>query len=60
VFWTIVGFVPAGMTVLGFLVWEMRVGQAGHRLPALPGEEEEDTGVVRRDVRKDAANIDHE
>jgi hypothetical protein len=30
-FWTIAGFVPAGMTLLGFLVWETRVGQAGHR-----------------------------
>jgi uncharacterized membrane protein len=49
VFWTIAGFMPAGMAVLGFLAWEMRVGQAGHRLPALPGEEEEDSGVVQRD-----------
>jgi uncharacterized membrane protein len=48
-FWTIAGFVPAAMTLLGFLVWETRVGQAGHRLPALPGEDEEDTGVVQRD-----------
>jgi uncharacterized membrane protein len=48
-FWTIAGFVPAAMAILGFLVFETRVGQAGHRLPALPGEEEEDTGVVQRD-----------
>jgi uncharacterized membrane protein len=48
-FWTMVGLVPIGIAVLGFLVWEMRVGQAGHRLSALPGEEEEDTGVVQRD-----------
>ncbi|MET0136061.1 MAG: DUF5808 domain-containing protein [Kibdelosporangium sp.] len=51
-FWTAAQFVPLGLVVLGFLYWEFRVGQAGHRLPALPGEADENTGVVQRDDDK--------
>jgi uncharacterized membrane protein len=44
-----VGYVLLAAGILAFLTWELRVGQAGHRLPALPGEQDEDSGVVQRD-----------
>jgi uncharacterized membrane protein len=40
-----VGYVPLAVLLLGALVWEIRVGQAGHRLSG----DEEDSGVVQRD-----------
>ncbi|UBU14367.1 DUF1648 domain-containing protein [Nonomuraea gerenzanensis] len=40
---------PLAALVLGPLAWEWRAGQGGHRLPALPGEEKEDSGLVQRD-----------
>lgn len=43
------GMVPIVAMLGGWLAWDMKVGQAGHRLQALPGEEEEATGVEQRD-----------
>ncbi|WP_345405546.1 hypothetical protein [Nonomuraea salmonea] len=42
-------YVPLIVLLGGWLIWETKVGQAGHRLPALPGEELEDTGAGQRD-----------
>ncbi|MGI5486908.1 DUF1648 domain-containing protein [Microtetraspora malaysiensis] len=47
--WTVAMYLPLAAPVAGWLVWESRVGHAGHRLPALPGEEDEDSGVTQRD-----------
>ncbi|ALG07482.1 DUF1648 domain-containing protein [Kibdelosporangium phytohabitans] len=41
--------VPSLAVVIVFVAWSVRVGQAGHRLPKLPGEEDEDTGLTQRD-----------
>ncbi|MEU3165195.1 hypothetical protein [Streptosporangium sp. NPDC006930] len=49
VVWLVAGGLPLVAVLGGWLVWETRVGQAGHRLPALPGEQEEDTGMAQRD-----------
>ncbi|WP_067183444.1 DUF1648 domain-containing protein [Microtetraspora niveoalba] len=48
-FWTAVTYLPLVALAVAWLVWESRVGHAGHRLPALPGEEDEDSGVTQRD-----------
>ncbi len=47
--WTVVTYLPSVGLLVAWLVWESRVGHAGHRLPALPGEEDEDSGVTQRD-----------
>ncbi|TDE48507.1 hypothetical protein E1295_21160 [Nonomuraea mesophila] len=47
--WQVVVYAPLGLPVVGWLMWEVKVGQAGHRLPALPGEEQEDSGLGQRD-----------
>ncbi len=48
-FWRVTAYLPLAALLVSWLVWETRVGRAGHRLPALPGEEEEESGVVQRD-----------
>ncbi|WP_246076811.1 DUF5808 domain-containing protein [Amycolatopsis cihanbeyliensis] len=48
-FWAVAAYVPLVAAIVGWVLWERRVGQAGHRLPAERGEEEEDAGVVQRD-----------
>ncbi|MEV5889526.1 DUF1648 domain-containing protein [Nonomuraea fuscirosea] len=47
--WDVVIFAPLIVLLGGWLMWEIKVGQAGHRLPALPGEEREDSGVGQRE-----------
>nr|WP_042194358.1 DUF5808 domain-containing protein [Kibdelosporangium sp. MJ126-NF4]CEL21266.1 Cytochrome c-type biogenesis protein DsbD, protein-disulfide reductase [Kibdelosporangium sp. MJ126-NF4]CTQ96166.1 Cytochrome c-type biogenesis protein DsbD, protein-disulfide reductase (EC 1.8.1.8) [Kibdelosporangium sp. MJ126-NF4] len=47
--WKPVAVVPTLVVVAVLVAWSVRVGQAGHRLPALPGEEGEDTGLTQRD-----------
>jgi uncharacterized membrane protein len=47
--WQPLIYIPLGVMVIGWVIWEIRVGQAGHRLPALPGEEAEDSGLDQRD-----------
>ncbi|GLW96642.1 DUF5808 domain-containing protein [Microtetraspora sp. NBRC 16547] len=47
--WTVVTYLPLVALLVAWLVWESRVGHAGHRLPALPGEKDEDSGVTQRD-----------
>ncbi|TDC10669.1 hypothetical protein E1267_03735 [Nonomuraea longispora] len=47
--WQVIVYAPLFLPVGGWLVWEVKVGQAGHRLPALPGEEQEDSGLGQRD-----------
>ncbi|GAA2678819.1 DUF5808 domain-containing protein [Nonomuraea recticatena] len=47
--WRVATYLPLAALGVGALAWERRVGSAGHRLPALPGEEREDSGVVQRD-----------
>ncbi|CAM4032021.1 DUF5808 domain-containing protein [Kibdelosporangium persicum] len=47
--WEVVANVLLGAACLAIVVWTIRVGQAGHRLPSLPGEEDEDTGLTQRD-----------
>ncbi|MEV4379274.1 hypothetical protein [Streptosporangium sp. NPDC049644] len=47
--WLVAGCLPLVALIGGWLVWETKVGQAGHRLPALPGEQQEDTGMAQRD-----------
>ncbi|PZG03466.1 hypothetical protein, partial [Nonomuraea aridisoli] len=42
-------YLPLAAPVIGSVVWATRAGHGGHRLPALSGEEEEDSGVVQRD-----------
>ncbi|GGP08953.1 DUF5808 domain-containing protein [Nonomuraea glycinis] len=48
-FWRVTAYLPIAALLVPWLIWEARVGRAGHRLPALPGEEEEESGVVQRD-----------
>lgn len=45
----IAGFVPVGLVSIGWIWFMVRVGDAGHRLPAAPGDETGDTGRVQRD-----------
>ncbi|MGW0483497.1 DUF1648 domain-containing protein [Nonomuraea sp. NPDC003214] len=47
--WQVATYLPLAALLAGWVIWETRVGQAGHRLPALPGEEQEDTGLGQRD-----------
>ncbi|GAA3427273.1 hypothetical protein GCM10018953_44560 [Streptosporangium nondiastaticum] len=47
--WEVVVFAPLIVLLGGWLIWEIKVGQAGHRLPARPGEELEDSGVGPRE-----------
>ncbi|QFY09552.1 hypothetical protein GBF35_25475 [Nonomuraea phyllanthi] len=47
--WQAAVYAPLAVLLGGWLMWEITVGQAGHRLPALPGEEAEDSGVGQRD-----------
>ncbi|MEO3884715.1 hypothetical protein [Nonomuraea sp. B5E05] len=47
--WQVTVYAPLVVLVGGWVTWEIRVGQAGHRLPALPGEEQEDSGLGQRD-----------
>ncbi|MEU6999810.1 hypothetical protein [Nonomuraea sp. NPDC046570] len=47
--WQVATYLPLVALLGGWLAWEIRVGQAGHRLPALPGEEQEDSGLAQRD-----------
>ncbi|MEU8358290.1 hypothetical protein AB0C27_19955 [Nonomuraea sp. NPDC048882] len=47
--WEVAVFVPLIVLLGGWPTWAIKVGQAGHRLPALPGEELEDTGVGQRE-----------
>jgi len=47
--WRLSMYAPLALLAGGWLVWEIKVGQGGHRLPALPGEEREDTGLAQRD-----------
>ncbi len=47
--WQAATCLPLAAMVAGWLVWETKVGQAGHRLAALPGEDQEDSGVAQRD-----------
>ncbi|GAA2395696.1 hypothetical protein GCM10010404_61630 [Nonomuraea africana] len=47
--WQVSIYVPLIVLLGGWLMWEIKVGQAGHRLPALPGEEREDSGLGQRD-----------
>ncbi|WP_329080723.1 DUF1648 domain-containing protein [Streptosporangium sp. NBC_01469] len=46
---TVVTYLPLGLALAAWIVFEFRVGQAGHRLPAEPGEEAEDSTLVQRD-----------
>ncbi|MDF2704768.1 MAG: hypothetical protein K0R62_420 [Nonomuraea muscovyensis] len=47
--WRVAAYLPLAALLGASLLWERKVGQAGHRLPALPGEDDEDSGVVQRD-----------
>ncbi|MEV0381648.1 hypothetical protein [Nonomuraea sp. NPDC050643] len=47
--WQVAVYVPLVALLGGWVIWEIKVGQAGHRLPALPGEEREDAKVGQRD-----------
>ncbi|MEV4098821.1 hypothetical protein AB0J42_01040 [Nonomuraea sp. NPDC049649] len=47
--WQVTAYVPIVALLGGWLGWQLKAGQAGHRLPALPGEEDEDSGVEQRD-----------
>ncbi|MFI6884186.1 DUF1648 domain-containing protein [Streptosporangium canum] len=46
---TVVTYLPLGAALVAWIVFELRVGQAGHRLPPEPGEEAEDSDLVQRD-----------
>ncbi|MEV4182513.1 hypothetical protein AB0J28_13850 [Streptosporangium canum] len=46
---TAVTYLPLGAALVAWIVFELRVGQAGHRLPPEPGEEAEDSDLVQRD-----------
>jgi uncharacterized membrane protein len=46
---TIAVFTPLAVAAAFAVRFELRVGTGGHRLPALPGEDDEDTGLVQRD-----------
>ncbi|MEV4800117.1 hypothetical protein AB0K18_08870 [Nonomuraea sp. NPDC049421] len=45
---TVLTWLPVAAVALAGLVFAVRVGEAGHRLPPLPGEEQE-SGYVQRD-----------
>ncbi|MEO3790195.1 hypothetical protein ABGB14_08275 [Nonomuraea sp. B10E15] len=47
--WQVTIYAPLAVLAGGWLMWEVKVGQAGHRLPLLPGEELEDSGLGQRD-----------
>jgi uncharacterized membrane protein len=47
--WRIATYVPLGLMVVALVVWDRKVGSAGYRLPAEPGEEDEESPVVQRD-----------
>ena len=47
--WRIATYVPLAVMVVVLVVWDRKVGSAGHRLPAEPGEDEEESPVVQRD-----------
>ncbi|MEV4837342.1 hypothetical protein AB0K05_22655 [Nonomuraea sp. NPDC049486] len=47
--WQVAAYVPLVALLAGWVGWEIKAGQAGHRLPALPGEEDEDSGIEQRD-----------
>ncbi|MDF5755498.1 DUF5808 domain-containing protein [Spongiactinospora sp. TRM90649] len=47
--WLVATYLPPAAPVIGALVWELRAGQGGHRLPSMRGEESEDSGLVQRD-----------
>lgn len=47
--WRIATYVPLAAMLVVLVVWDRRVGSAGHRLPAQPGEEDEESPVVQRD-----------
>ncbi|ONI77004.1 hypothetical protein ALI144C_33340 [Actinosynnema sp. ALI-1.44] len=47
--WEAVAVVPTAAVVIVFVGWSTWAGQAGHRLPAMPGEEHEDSGLTQRD-----------
>ena len=47
--WRVATYVPLAVMVVVLVVWDRRVGSAGHRLPAEPGEETEESPVVQRD-----------
>ncbi|MEO3890857.1 hypothetical protein [Nonomuraea sp. B5E05] len=47
--WRIAAYVPLVALLVAWVVREIRVGHGGHRLPALPGEDAEETGVTQRD-----------
>ncbi|MEV6868441.1 hypothetical protein AB0M44_46615 [Streptosporangium subroseum] len=46
---TVVTYLPLGLAMAAWIVFEFRVGQAGHRLPSELGEEAEDSTFVQRD-----------
>ncbi|MEV6153426.1 hypothetical protein AB0L53_24055 [Nonomuraea sp. NPDC052129] len=50
--WGAAAYLALAGPLIGSLIWEIRAGQAGHRLPALPGEDDEDSGVAQRDDDK--------
>jgi uncharacterized membrane protein len=47
--WRVATYVPLAAMVVVLVVWDRRVGSAGHRLPPEPGEEDEESPVVQRD-----------
>lgn len=47
--WRMGMYAPLAVLTAGWVIFEVKVGQGGHRLPALPGEEHEDTGLAQRD-----------
>jgi uncharacterized membrane protein len=47
--WRIATYAPLALMVVALVVWDRKVGSAGHRLPTEPGEEEEESPVVQRD-----------
>ncbi|MEU6250571.1 hypothetical protein [Glycomyces sp. NPDC047010] len=47
---TAIVFAPLLAAAVLTVRFELRVGTGGHRLPALPGEAAEDTGLVQRDT----------
>jgi uncharacterized membrane protein len=47
--WRAATYLPLAAFVVMLVIWQLRVGHAGHRLPAGPGEDEENSGIVQRD-----------
>ncbi|TDC04240.1 hypothetical protein E1267_23495 [Nonomuraea longispora] len=47
--WWIATYAPLVVLLVVLVVREIRVGQGGHRLPDLPGEDAEDTRATQRD-----------